>query len=105
MADITNPQVVKFCNEKVRTAADLIEKTRRTCEQLLVDLVGVETLVQAAADKDQIDDGSKTDGRKVIAKENIAQLKFVVEQLVACLNTDDRAQIVARWSVNGQPIF
>lgn len=105
MVDITRPQAVKFANEKARVFADLVERTRRTAQQFLVDVVAFESGTAGNADADVINDGSDVDGRNRVTKGNVAQLKFVAEQLVAALTIDDRQQIVARWSVNGQPVF
>lgn len=110
MADITNPQVVKFCNEKARLLADLIEKTRRTAEQFAIDVVGeFEAIVGASgqgnANGDTIIDGAARDGRSIITKGDILGLKFVAEQIVAAANADDREALVAKVSVNGQPAF
>lgn len=105
MADIVTPQAVKFANEKARRLADLLQTTRRTCEQFALDVTDFEVATDKDGDKDVIDDGAKTDGRKPVAKEQVAQLKFVAEQVAAALNQDDRAALVAAWVVNGQPIF
>ena len=107
MADITNSQIVHFANEKCRILADLIEKTRRTAEQFALDVVAIEGLAAytGAADADVIIDGSATDGRQTATKLSIGQLKYVAGQMVTALTTDDRAQLVANWSVNGTPAF
>lgn len=107
MADITNQQIVHFANEKCRVLADLIECMRRTCEQFAVEVVEIEALAaySNAADGDVIVDGAATDGRSIITKVRIAELKYVAGQLAAAANADDREQLVANWSVNGQPKF
>ncbi len=106
MANITNPQAVNFCNNKARRLADLIEKARRTAEQFLIDITTeFEANVGGNANEDVIIDGAATDGRQVITKQNIAEVKYVAEQLVACLNQDDRETLIANVSVNGDPLF
>lgn len=106
MANIVNATAVKFCNEKARVLADLIEKTRRTAEQFALDIVvEFENLTGGNSGGDLIVDGSATDGRQPITKDSIAALKFVAEQLVVSLTTDDRADLVAGVSVNGQPSY
>lgn len=103
---ITNPQAVKHCNEKVRPVADLIERTRRTCEQFLIDIT---TEFEANTSGDDpstvVDDGASVDGRSVITKQNVSEVKFVAEQIVAAATQDDRATLIANVSVNGQPLF
>jgi hypothetical protein len=109
MADITNPQAVKFCNEKLRVLSDLIEKTRRTAEQFAIDIVTeFEANTSGNANGDVIVDnpnGAGSDGRSVITKQNVLEVKFVAEQMVAALTQDDREALVANVSVNGQPAF
>jgi hypothetical protein len=106
MADIVNAQAVRFCNEKARPLADLIEKTRRTAEQFALDIVTeFEANTSGNANGDTIIDGAATDGRQVIDKGDILGLKFVAEQMVAALTQDDREALVAAVSVNGTPIY
>lgn len=106
MANITNTQAVRFCNEKARVLADLVEKTRRTAQQFALDVVSeFEANVGGNAGGDLVVDGSATDGRQPVTKDSIAALKYVAEQLVTCLTTDDRAVLVANVSVNGQPAY
>lgn len=106
MADITNPQAVRFCNEKLRPLADLIEKVRRTAEQFAIDITTeFEAHTSGNANGDAIVDGSASDGRQPITKGNVLEVKFVAEQMVAALTQDDREQLIANVSVNGQPLY
>jgi len=106
MADITNPQVIRFCNEKARVLADLIETTRRTAEQFAIDIVPeFEGHTSGNVNADVVVDGAETDGRQIVTKGGIGGLKYVAEQLVTCLTTDDRESLVAVVSVNGTPRF
>lgn len=105
MADITNEEAVRFCNEKARTLADLIEKTRRTAEQFAIDIVTeFEAHTSGNANGDTIL-GASTGGRSLLTKQHVLELKFVAEQAVAALTQDDREQLIANVSVNGQPIY
>lgn len=103
--NITNPAVVRNWNEQGRPMADLIEKVRRTGEQYLINIAPNEAAIAGNANGDVIVDGSETDGRSICAKQNFLELKYVVEQLVTCLNQDDRATLIANVSVNGVPLF
>ena len=106
MANITNPQAVAFCNQKLRPLADLIEKVRRTAEQFAIDVATeFEANTGGNANSDVIIDGAAVDGRSVITKQNVLEVKFVAEQMVAALTQDDREALIAAVSVNGQPIF
>lgn len=106
MADIINVQAVKFSNEKARTLADLIEKTRRTAEQFAIDITTeFEAQVSGNDNADVIIDGAATDGRSIITKGDILGLKYVAEQAVIALNLDDRETLVAKVSVQGAPLY
>lgn len=106
MADIIDPAVRKFANEKLRVMADMVEQTRRTGEQFLIDVAAeFESLTSGNASGDVIVDGAATDGRSIITKQSVGEVKYVVEQLVACLNQDDRETLIANVSVNGTPRF
>ena len=106
MADITSPIVKKFANEKLRIMADMVEEVRRTGEQFLIDVVTeAENIIAGNDPGDIIVDGAETDGRSIITKQSVGEVKYVVEQLVACLNQDDRESLIANVSVNGAPRF
>ena len=108
MAEITDAEAIKFCNERCRILADAIESTDRTLTQFMLDVVlSWESVAEviAADNADVIVDGSEEDGRHTNAKINVAELKYVVEQLQACMATDDRREVVHRWACNGRPKF
>ena len=108
MADITNRQAINFLTNKARPLADLMEKVRRSAEQFAIDIVTeFEANVGENAGEDVIADGSgtATDGRQIVTKDGMAGLKYVAEQMVACLNQDDRETLVGNVSVDGRPIF
>lgn len=105
MANITDAQAVRFVNENARPMADLIEKVRRTAEQFAINVVAFEAVTGGNANGDIVIDGAASDGRPIATKGKVAALKYVAEQLVACLNQDDREVLVHDLSINGQPIF
>lgn len=106
MAVITNPQAVRFCNEKARVLADHIEKTRRMAEQFAIDIVTeFEAHTGGNANGDVVADGADVDGRGEITKLDVGALKYVAEQLVTCLTADDREALVSAVAVNGTPLF
>lgn len=103
---ISNPQAVKFANEKARRLADAIATVDRTLQQFALDVVtDFESNTGAAQDGDLIEDGSALDGRRPVTKANVGQLKFVCEQIGGIMNTADYRALVNNWVVNGQPIF
>lgn len=106
MAEITNTQAVRFANERARVIADLIEKLDRTIPQFMLDVVQLfENNTGGNANEDAITDGSASDGRNPVTKYNVGELKYVVEQIKACLDTDDRRAVVHKWAVNGAPAY
>ncbi len=106
---ITNAQAVKFSNEKSRVTADLVMQAVRTIDQYLLDITGSEweaiPAVIAAQDSDLIVDGSASDGRKPVTKYKTGELKYVLGQIKACIDTDDRRALLNNWVTNGQPRF
>lgn len=106
MADITNAAAVKFANERARTLANLIESMDRTLSQFALDVVLMfENNTGGNGDNDLIDDGSTLDGRNRVKKVNVAELKYVCEQLKACMDASDRRAVVHKWVTNGTPLY
>lgn len=105
---ITDPQAVRFCNENARVMADALEKFDRTATQFMLNVVRDwedRPEVRAAADGDIVVDGSARDGRSPVTKLSVGQLKYVVEQIRACIATDDRRQLTHNWVTNSNPLF
>ena len=78
----------------------------RTCKQFPHNVVrDFEALTGEAQNSDEIDDGAEASGRPVVTKAHVAELKFVFEKLVECLETDDRLALLDRWVQNSQPLY
>lgn len=107
MANITNAEAVSFCNEKARTLANLIEKMDRTLDAFALDVVQMfESNTGGNGDNDPIIDYSGVpDARHRVTKIDVPKLKYVCEQLKACMNTDDRRAVVHNWATDGTPIY
>lgn len=104
MADITNAQAVKFCNEEGRVIANLLAKLYRAEPQFSLDVVDMfEANTGGHADEDLVADGSDTDGRKRVTKENAAELKFVVQTIKARLDQDNIIALVNKWATDSIP--
>jgi hypothetical protein len=103
---ITNTQAVRFANEEARVIADLLGKFIRCAPKFLQDIVVMfEANTAANPDDDFIIDGSVADGRVRRTKLNMAQLKYVVEQVQAACIQDDRDDTINSWAVNTIPPF
>lgn len=63
MAAITDPQAVKFANEKVRVTADLMAQLYYTCKALVNDWNATGLSAKITNTADLIVDGAATDGR------------------------------------------
>lgn len=107
MADIDNPQARDIVNENFRRTADITESAIRTIDQMLVIMTDFLAIpeIAAAQNEDVILDGAETDGRPICTKQKVLELKFVCEQLQACINTDDRRQLLSKLAVNSAPLF
>lgn len=105
MADISNVQAIAFTNLKARPFADRLLSSYRTAKQFMIDVVEFESATAGNADGDVILDGSATDGRTILAKVDIAALKFVCEQFIAMMETSDRVPVTDKCAVNSQPLY
>lgn len=107
MADIDNPQVRKFANERARIAADAIVTCYETLKRLQVeyDAAGGDTLFPATTDR--IVDGSETDGRTRITTGQVRGLNTLSAALVTYLDggTPSRISQVRQVAVNGTPRY
>lgn len=105
MAAITHPRALRFRDNNARVIAEQALSLYRTIGQFQTLLVeNFENLTGANANGDTIGE-SENHVLHPITKENVAQLKFVIEQLEACFDTDDRVAILSRWAVNSSPYF
>ena len=84
MANITDPQVIKFCNEVVRPLADkLIGVDAVITAETITWVAEVAPSLASAADADIVDDGASEDGRTPLTKADI--INFVTQ--LAALTT------------------
>jgi hypothetical protein len=101
--DITNPEAVKFCNEKVRTSADKLGQlyyvAKAVSQEWTANSLG--SIITNSADDDVID-GSATDGRHPItgadANNIINRLTEFVTDMEA--NTNAKLNTVLGVAVN-----
>lgn len=104
---ITDPQITKFANERVRVFADLIEQTYETAKRLQAEYAALQgdTLIPNTADL--VEDGSAQDGRKRVTAAMLRGLNALAGVLVSYLDggTPSRIFQVRQISVNGQPRF
>jgi hypothetical protein len=89
MADITNPQIVTFANERARTIADAIEVFSEKVDAFVADYAaqGMTALITAAGASELVADGSEADGRQRITGTKIINLRAALLQLQTALMT------------------
>lgn len=109
MADITNPQAVRFCNEKVRPMADVLSETYFTCKSIIAEwnAQGFGSVLLFSNTTDHVVDGSLTDGRPLITPAQVNNIITRCTEFVADYEAGSNAKLntVLQVRVNGQPIF
>ena len=105
MPDITDPEAVRFANEKVRTLADAATAYYYAATAFLNEwnATGMATKIPNTADP--IIDGAATDGRTIITGADVNGLKSHVDTMVSDLevNTNLKLDILLKIEVNGSP--
>jgi hypothetical protein len=93
MADITNPEAVKFCNEKIRPAANLLAKAYfyaiQTVDEWYANNMG--ELLPVA--EDIVVDGSESDGRHPISGNDVNNLVTRLSELIQDLEENSKAKL------------
>lgn len=105
MPDITNPEAVRFCNEKARVLADLATRYYYTSLALLNewDATGMGATIPNTADV--VADGSDVDGRSRITGAMVHGLHDHVQAMVADLGANNNLKLdtLLQIEVNGSP--
>ena len=114
MPDITNPQIVRFSNEKARVAADALEDIYHTAKRFQQEWAALTASTSVANTTDEVADGAHgsagnlRDGRKPVTGALINLIKNLCDQVVSFLEsvpngqTDTRIVLIQRASVNGR---
>ena len=93
MADITNPQAVKFANEYARCLANSAAKYYYESKLFLDEWEAAGIAAVMPNTSDVIVDGSATDGRTPITGARVNQLKGHVEAMVADMEANDNQKL------------
>ena len=109
MANITDVQAVKFCNEKARVLADLLAQMYETCRRFNEEWSANNITSLVPNDSSPIIDGATVtsgtaDGRKPIKGSDVNGLHDRAFELVSLLEANSSAKLVQiqAISVNGQ---
>lgn len=107
MADITNPEAIKFCNEKIRVMGDILGQAYFTAKALKAewDANNMGALLPVSADV--VVDGSATDGRHVITGNDAQGIIARANDLISDMEANGGAKLntVLNVAVNYQARF
>lgn len=105
MADITNPEAIAFCNEKIRPAADRLAQTyyfaKAVAQEWTANNLG--DLIPVSADP--IIDGSATDGRHPITANDVNVMIGILNEYIAAMEASGNQDLngVLNVAVNVLP--
>lgn len=107
MPDITNPQAVKFCNEKVRVLADSLLQAIATARQFDSDYGAISGDTLFPNTSDLIADGSDVDGRSRVQAQVVRAIRTQAQDLLtwAATGNPTRETRLRSIAVNGQAKF
>jgi hypothetical protein len=114
MADIVQPQTVRFSNEKGRVMADTAEQLYQTAKRFQQEWAALITAVGVVPNTpDQIADGAhatlgnSADGRKPMTGAQLNNCKALADAMVTWFETGAPTRIVQlqQFSVNGAAKF
>lgn len=102
MADITDPQAVRFCNERVRLAADKFGQLYNWCVAVANEWAAQNIAGLIPNDTSPIIDGAQTDGRPLITGADVHTIKDRVAELISLLEASSNAKLnqILRVAVN-----
>lgn len=104
MADVTNPQAIRFCNERVRQAADKFAQLYYWCSIVRDEWLAQDIGSLVPNDTSEIIDGAQTDGRPVVTGADVHTIKDRVLELLALLDADSGAKLAEVLSVAVNPM-
>lgn len=99
MPDITDSQAVKFCNEKIRVAADKLAQAYAFANQVKAEWTAHGGAVLVPNTSDPVVDGSATDGRPPITGADANNIINRLTELKADYDADSAAKLNTILSV------
>jgi hypothetical protein len=106
MANITDVNAVKFCNEQVRPSADRIMQFYWWCKGLQIQWTSQGLAAKIPNDATaQVIDGAATDGRTQITGADVITLLSNLQSLITSLEANSNLVLnqVAKLAVNPRP--
>lgn len=94
MAEITNTQAVKFCNEQIRPAANAFARLYYDAKRIYQTWMALNLGEIIAYDNtDAVIDGSATDGRPIISGADVSGLMNRLGEIIADLEANSNAKL------------
>ena len=105
MADITNPEAVRFCNEVIRPLADVATRYYYAALAVVNEWEATGMAAKIPNTADVVVDGSAQDGRSPITGAKVNGLKNHVAAMLADLeaNANAKLNVLLQIEVNGSP--
>ena len=94
MPDITDPQAIRFANERVRVAADRFAQLYYWCGIVRDEFIAQDIASLIPDSADVIIDGSATDGRPIITGADVHNIKDLVVEFIGNLDAN------TAWKLN-----
>lgn len=104
MADITNPQIVKFSNEFLRPLGNLSRDLKSFLATTETEFALLSGVLGGHVNADMLIDGAEVDGRTVVDKGDINNFLAFLQTLITTFDAAGVDAIIARFSV-GSPKF
>jgi len=98
----TNPQAIKFANEKARVMADTLAATYLTAKVFIAQWESQGVAAAIPQDAAVIDDGSSTDGRAPVKNSDVNNLVAICTAVIAMVETGNTLNQVTAMVVNGK---
>ena len=94
MAEITNTQAVKFCNEQIRPAANIFARLYYDAKQVYQTWMALNLgEIIAYNNTDPVIDGSAIDGRPVISGVDVSGLMNRLGEIISDLEANNNAKL------------
>jgi hypothetical protein len=105
MADITNPEAVRYCNEIIRPLADVATRYYYAALAAVNEWNATDMGTKIPNTTDVVVDGASTDGRSIITGAKVNGLKNHVQTMLTDLqaNNNQKLNVLLQIEVNGSP--
>ena len=89
MADVTNPQLVLWANQRVRPLVNKLQNILLSAQQFQTDYANqsISSQITTAGGANLMADGSDVDGRPRVSGTQIQNLKAAIDQIVTAMAT------------------